>query len=84
MTHFKIVFFGSRGRVVAERTIPCESHWDACQWGWRNLPAKAEDFHAEQASHEEKVEQSEREDALTILRAFHILRKRAGLTKGLT
>ncbi|WP_202293240.1 hypothetical protein [Mesorhizobium sp. 131-2-1] len=84
MTHFKIVFFGSRGRVVAERTIPCESYWDACQWGWKNMPSKAEDFHTEEASYEEKVEESERENDLIILRAFHILRKRAGLTKGLT
>lgn len=84
MTHFRIVFYGSKGRVVTERLVPCESHWDACEWGWKNMPARAEDFHTEEASYEEKLEESERENDLIILRAFHILRKRAGLMKALT
>ncbi|RUW62423.1 hypothetical protein [Mesorhizobium sp. M7A.F.Ca.US.008.03.1.1] len=83
MTNFKIVFFGNHGQIVSQGTVPCESHWDACQWGWKNMPSTARDFHAEEASPEEILQETDREDDKVILRAFHILRKRAGLTKPL-
>ncbi|MER9373664.1 hypothetical protein [Mesorhizobium sp. M0491] len=81
MTNFKIVFFGKQGQVIGQRVVPCESHWDACAWGWGNMPSKAEDFHVEEAQFEEKLSASEEEDDGVILRAFYILRKRAKLAK---
>ncbi|MER8639185.1 hypothetical protein [Mesorhizobium sp. M1365] len=83
MTNFKIVFFGKQGQTIEQRVVACESHWEACRWGWKHMPSKAHDFHAEEASFEEQLKTSEAEENETILKAFHILRKRAGLTRAL-
>lgn len=81
MAQFKITFFGKQGNAFLHRTIPCETHWDACAWGWANMPPKAEDFHVEEAQFEEKLSASEKEEDGIIRNAFYILRKRAKLAK---
>jgi len=83
MINYKIVFFGKHGQTIEQRTVACESHWEACKWGWKHMPSRAHDFHAEEASFEDQVKTFEQEEDEIILKAFHVLRKRAGLTRPL-
>ncbi|TPL07591.1 hypothetical protein FJ938_11160 [Mesorhizobium sp. B2-4-14] len=83
MTNYKIVFFGNQGQTIGQRIVACENHWEACRWAWKNMPSRARDFHAEEASFEERTKTSEAEEDEIILRAFHVLRKRAGLVRPL-
>lgn len=48
MTSFKIVFFGKQGQIIGQRITACNDHWEACQWGWKHMPSKGDDFHVEE------------------------------------
>lgn len=81
MTNYRIIFFGKHGRIIGQRTVPCEGHWEACEWAWSHKPSRVDDFHVEEADFEREPEAQTRQDDATIQMAFHILRKRAGMIK---
>ncbi|MDG4896487.1 hypothetical protein P9272_23245 [Mesorhizobium sp. WSM4976] len=81
MVNYRVMFFGKRGRLVSQRQVPCEGHWEACEWAWRHKPSQADDFHIEEADLDHDPEAQLRKEDATISAAFHILRKRAGMIK---
>lgn len=48
MISYKITYFGKNGRTLNTRIVTCEGHWEACEFGWHHMPARAEDFRVQE------------------------------------